>query len=152
MILRGLAVLVLVASAVLAVRSIADRRRTAREIRDLRDDIYVARVAADSCRNAVAYAELSFRRFGDAVDSVRGQVRGFEALDERGVPEERYDEYLEVFNAYNDSVALWDDRVAQLRADEAACRDIIDRHNLLADSLRKRLQPGYDEGYSGPEP
>jgi hypothetical protein len=142
MILRWLAVLVLLASAILAVRSIADRRRTAREILDLRDDIYAARVAADSCRNAVAYAEMSFRRFGDAVDSARGQVRGFEALDERGVPKERYDEYLEVFEAYNDSVALWDDRVAELRADEAACRDIIDRHNRLADSLRKRLRPG----------
>jgi hypothetical protein len=150
--LRWVAVLVLLASAVLAVRSLADRRRTAREISELRDDIYVARVATDSCRNAVAYAEMSLRRFGDAVDSVRGQVRSLEALDERGVPEERYDEYMRLFNAYNDSVALWDDRVAKLRADEAACRSVIERHNLLADSLRRRLRPGSREEGSKPVP
>ena len=139
--LRWLAVAALFVAVFLGVRSVADRRAMSREIRVLRDEIYVARVAADSCRNAVAYAELSFRRWGDAVDSVRGEVRRLEDLDERGVPEERYDEYMELFTSYNDSVAAWDNRVAELRAGEDACRTIIDRHNRLADSLRTRLRP-----------
>lgn len=149
--IRWLAVLLVLTATLLAGRSLAARREALREIDRLRQEMYVARVAADSCQNAVAYAEMAFQRFNARVDSVRGEVRDLEALDPRGVPEERYDEYMQLFDAYNDSVATWDDRVARLQGDEAACRTIIDRHNDLADTLRSRLRDlsGGEESETG---
>ena len=145
MIVRWLVVLAVVALSIVAGTSIADQRRTAREIRNLRDSIYVARIAADSCQNALAYAEMTFRRYGTVVDSLRAEVRAFEALDERGVPAAQYDRYLDTFDRYNDSVGAWEDRAAALKEDETACRAVIDRHNTLADSLRERIEADASE-------
>jgi hypothetical protein len=143
--LRWVGVLVMLGTAILAGTSIADRRRALREIDDLRGRIYSARVAADSCQNSVAYEEMSFRRYNTVVDSLRREVRSFEAMDDRGVPEEAYDQYLELFEGYNDSVGSWEERAERLRVDEAACRAIIDGHNALTDSLRRRLLPEPEE-------
>ncbi len=138
--LSALAVVAVLILAVLAGRDILDRRRTVREIRDLRDRVYRARVSADSCRNELAYEERLFRRFDTVVDSLRRQVRDYERLDERGVPEAEYEEYLRHFEGYNDSVAVWHDRATALRESEAACRAFIEGHNALADTLRRRLR------------
>ena len=125
--------------AALGARDILDRRRTVREIQSLRDQVYRGRVSADSCRNELAYQERLFRRFDTVVDSLRRKVRDYERMDERGVPEAQYEEYLRQFEGYNDSVAVWRGRAAGLRATEAACRTFIEGHNALADSLRRRL-------------
>lgn len=117
-----------------------ERRRTVKEIRALRDSLYRVRVAADSCRNEVARAERTFRSFDGVVDSLRGEVRAFEELDERGVPEEEYEVYLEAFDGYNESVADWRTRADSLRARDVACRRIVELHNALSDSLRGRLE------------
>lgn len=132
----GAVVLVVV---VLGARALAEERRTIAEIQALRDGVYAARVSADSCRNELAYAETRFRRFDAVVDSLRQEVRGYEALDPRGVPEERYDEYMERFDGYNDSVAVWEARAEALRAADETCRSLVVRHNELADTLRGRL-------------
>lgn len=137
--LAVLGALALVTVSVFLVRDLLDRRRTVNEIRDLRDQVYRARVTADSCSNELAYQERLFRRFDTVVDSLRGEVRAFERMDERGVPEQHYDTYMQQFEGYNDSVAVWRRRAAELRASETACRDFIDVHNTLADSLRRRL-------------
>ncbi len=138
--LAALGVLILVVVGALGGRDLLERRRSVNEIHDLRDGVYRARVSADSCRNELAYQERLFRRFDAVVDSLRGAVRDFERMDERGVPEERYDEYLEHFEGYNDSVAVWRARAAELRETEAACRTLIEGHNALADSLRTRIE------------
>jgi len=143
--------LVLATASVLGVRELLDRRHAVNEIRGLRDQVYRARVSADSCRNELAYQERLFRRFDTVVDSLRGEVRAFERLDARGVPEEHYETYLEHFEGYNDSVAVWRSRAAELRRSEAACRTLIEAHNVLADSLRMRLDSG-GVGASGPAP
>lgn len=135
-ILVGLACVVVVVAGVL---NIMDNQRTRREIEGLRRGIYTARLAADSCRGTLRLEESRFRDFGDAVDSLRSEVRDFEQVDPRGVPEAQYAEYLERFNAYNDSVAAWDARTAELRENEAACRTLVEDHNALSDSLRRRL-------------
>jgi hypothetical protein len=137
--LAVLAAFAVVSAGVLATRSLLERSHTVNELRTLRDQVYRARVSVDSCRNELAYQERLFRRFDTVVDSLRGEVRAFESLDERGVPEDRYEEYLELFEGYNDSVAVWRGRAAALRETEAACRTFIDEHNILADSLRNRL-------------
>ena len=137
--LATVAVAAAVIVAALGARDVLHRRRTIREIRDLRDQVYRARVSADSCRNELAYQERLFRRFDTVVDSLGREVRGYERLDARGVPEARYEEYLRHFEGYNDSVAVWRGRAAALRATEAACRTFIQDHNAIADSLRRRL-------------
>jgi len=132
--------------AVLGVRAYQEERRLLEEITGLRDEVYRARVSADSCRNELAYEETLFRRFDEVVDSLRGEVRSYEALDERGVPEERYDEYLEQFEGYNDSVEEWERRAEGLRSTEQTCRALVTDHNALADSLRGRLTELVPEG------
>lgn len=138
------AVLILLSAAgaaivVAGMLNIQDNMRTRREIEDLRSRIFLARLAADSCRGSLELAESRFRDFDSAVDTLRSQVRDMEALDPRGVPEERYDEYLQRFQAYNDSVGAWQARVEALQASEEACRTLVVRHNELSDSLRRRL-------------
>lgn len=137
-----LRVFVLAAAAVVVmagVLNIRENQRTSREFEALRRDIAMARMAADSCRGSLLLQEADFQDFGEAVDSLRGVVHDFEAMDPRGVPEARYEEYVARFNAYNDSVSAWDTWVDSLRATEAACRVLVERHNLLSDSLRRRL-------------
>jgi DNA mismatch repair ATPase MutS len=133
------------------ISRLVERRATVREIRALRDGIYESRIAADSCRFSLAVEEGRLQRFSDLVDTLHAEVRDFEALDPRGVPEERYDAYLERFHAYNDSVAEWEARAERLRAHESECHAIIEVHNALSDSLRRRVaeelpERGGDEG------
>jgi hypothetical protein len=138
--LPALGGLLLVAMVVVGMLNIVDHQRTLREVRALQGRIYQARVAADSCRNTLAYQEDRFRAFDRRIDSLRARVRAFESLDERGVPEEQYQEYLRHFDAYNDSVATWRARADSLRSTETACRSLVAAHNLLTDSLRERLE------------
>lgn len=137
--LRVFVLAVAAVAMVAGVLNIRDNQRTNREFEALRREIALARMAADSCRGSLMLLEADFQSFGESVDSLRTEVRGLEALDPRGVPEARYDEYMERFHAYNDSVSAWDARVDSLRAAEAACRVLVERHNLLSDSLRRRL-------------
>jgi hypothetical protein len=134
---------------VAGVLNIMDNQRTRREIEGLRRGIYTARLAADSCRGSLLLEESAFRDFGSALDSLRGAVRDFESMDPRGVPEAQYRDYMERFNAYNDSVAGWEVRAQTLRDNETACRALVEEHNALSDSLRRRL---VDEGTEVPPP
>ncbi len=118
---------------------ILDRQSTLAEIQRLRDDLYRARVAADRCRNSLQTSEASLRNLGLALDSMRSRVDSFEALDRRGVPANRYPEYLDLFDSYNDSVGVWEDRERRLRAAETACRETIEAHNAISDSLQTAL-------------
>ena len=136
LILAGVA---LVLAAVEGSFALLQRRRTLQELRDLQDRVYTARVSADSCRNELAYSDRLFQRYDTFVDSLRRDVRGYEAMDSRGVPREMYDEYLARFHAYNDSVASWHRKADSLKARQAVCRQLAEAHNLLVDSLRRRL-------------
>lgn len=139
-ILTALGLLAVAAVTIIGIRGQLERKRIVDEINRLRTRVYMARVSADSCGNELAYQERLFRHFDDVVDSLRGKVRDYESLDARGVPEDRYDEYMEHFDGYNDSVAAWRAKADSLRATEDACRMFIARHNGLADSLRIRLE------------
>lgn len=136
MALGGLAALV---AAGFAGSSILERHRFAREMELLREALHGARFSADSCRISLAYEEQSLRLFDELVDSLRAEVRGMEDPEMGGVPEEVYPEYLEAFEAYNDSVASWQPKVDSLRTRESACRSLVERHNQLSDSLRARF-------------
>jgi hypothetical protein len=67
-------------------------------------------------------------------------MEGYEDPDRGGVPQAEYQAYLESFEAYNDSVAAWQSRADSLRAMEAACRALVEAHNVLGDSIRHKQE------------
>jgi hypothetical protein len=136
LVLAGVAVAV---GAVEGGYRLVERHRTMQELRGIRDQLYTARVSADSCRNELAYAERLFQRYDTLVDSLRRDVRRYEEAAGGRVPRERYDEYLKHFDAYNDSVASWHLKADSLQRRQTACRNLARAHNVLADSLRRRL-------------
>jgi hypothetical protein len=138
-IILGVGVLLLMAVGAVGILSLREKRRVVRELESLREQLLYARVLADSCRIALSWEEQDFLRFDSFVDSLRSRVEGFEDPEQGGVPQEVYPEYMRGFNRYNDSVAVWQDRADSLRAREAECRALAEAHNLLGDSLRRRL-------------
>lgn len=139
-ILMAAGAIAVIVSVGLAGGTILERNRYIREMELLRMELHEARFSVDSCTMALAFEEQSFLLFDEMVDSLRTQVGSFEDPAQGGVPEARYPEYLEVFEAYNDSVALWQPRADSLHATEAACRGLVERHNALSDSLRGRIE------------
>lgn len=116
-----------------------ESQRTTAEINRLREELYRARVASDRCRSSLVTSESSLLTLTATIDSLRDRVDSFEALGGGQVPAERYDEYLMVFESYNDSVATWETRSERLRTAEAACRTVIEHHNAVSDSIQRTL-------------
>ena len=118
---------------------VLERQQTLEEIARLREDLYRARVAADRCRGSLQTSEAALRDLGLAIDSMRNRVDSFETLDRRGVPADQYPDYLELFDSYNDSVEVWEGRERRLRSAETACRETIEMHNSISDTLQTVL-------------
>ena len=116
-----------------------ERQATLERIGQLRDELYRARVASDRCRSSLQTSEAAFRDLGITIDSLRQVIDSFETLDRRGVPAEQYPEYLETFDSYNDSVSVWEGRERRLRAADVACRETIQGHNAISDTLQAVL-------------
>jgi len=139
-ILIGLGALAVIVTAGLAGGSILEQNRFNREMGLLRDALQHARFSVDSCKMYLAQEEQRFLLFDEFVDSLHTQLRSLEDPSQGGVPEARYTEYLEIFERYNDSVAVWENRADALQVSEGVCRDIVLGHNALGDSLRQRLE------------
>jgi hypothetical protein len=139
-ILVTLAALALVILAGLAGGSILERNRRIAEMQALRASLSEARFSADSCKAALAWEEQGFQRFDRLVDSLRAEVESYEDPTRGGVPYEEYDAYMESFTLYNDSVDVWQGRVDSLQLKEAACRALVEAHNNLGDSIRRRRE------------
>jgi hypothetical protein len=128
---------------VMAARGIVlrvERQQVVTEINRLQGDLSRARVNSDWCRNSLSVRETSLRQLGLTIDSMRSGVDDFEAMDSRGVPDARFQEYLGLFDRHNDSVAEWDVREGRLREAERTCRTTIEKHNTLTDSLKGVLE------------
>ena len=119
---------------------LVERQQTAEQINSLREDLFRARQGADRCRSSLESSEVALRELGLTIDSLKNRVDSFEAMDSRGVPAGRYEEYLEIFDSYNDSVEVWEARERRLRAADASCRATIEQHNALSDSLQQVLR------------
>lgn len=105
------------------------------EAEALRDEVRQLRAQLDVCLDRMEASERAFREQEQATESLRSQVDAFEAMDERGVPGDRYQEYLEVFDEYNESLPEWERRGEELRQASETCRELAREHNALADSL-----------------
>jgi DNA repair ATPase RecN len=130
------ALLLLVAAAIYHTA----RRARGPDVADvLRDSLHVVRAAVDTCRVALDQETYRLEAFDERLDSLRGRVRELERIDPRGVPADSYAVYLEAFQTYNDSVPGWEQRADSLREQWQHCRDLTERHNAVADSLRQVL-------------
>lgn len=130
----------LVVGAALIGGPVLERNRWAGEMRQLRLQLNEARWAADSCKAALAREEEGFRAYDRVVDSLRNVVEGFEDPQQGGVPQADYDTYMEQFELYNRSVEEWRTRADRLQENEARCRALIEAHNALGDSIRRRQE------------
>lgn len=137
--LLALALLGLTGAGAWALAVVVAERREAREIGDLQERVRQARAEAETCRLDLATREDAFQRFDARVDSLRDAARLFEGLDERGVPQPRYETYLAAVARYNRAVEAWEVRAEALKNADQTCRSTVEHHNALADSLRNRL-------------
>jgi len=132
------AVLILSSGTIIVVggKRIIEQERMAKEVDRIREGLYRARATAERCQQSIAAGETELVDLGARLDSLRARVDSFEALDIRGVPQDRYETYLGTFNMYNDTASTWEERERQLRVAEASCRSVILEHNALSDSLQ----------------
>lgn len=140
--LMVLVALIVLISAGLAGGTVLERNRQIREMKVLRQRLQQTRFSVDSCRVALAQEEQAFLRFDRVVDSLRNRVEEYEDPSLGGVPQAEYQAYLQVFEAYNDSIPVWEARADSLQASEAVCRALVERHNLLSDSIRQTREQG----------
>lgn len=127
----------------LGVRAWLRNQRTLEAIEALRGEVLTARAATDACTSELALAESVFRQQDAQVDSLRRVVDAAEGPlpgGGRGVPAEGYDAYLESFDEYNAAVGEWEAQVEGIREREGMCRGMVERHNVLTDSLRQVLE------------
>lgn len=139
----GFFVLLAAVYAVFGFRAWLQNRRTLESIEALRGQVLEARVEADRCTSDLALAESVFRQKNAEVDSLRRAVEAAERPlpgGGRGVDAEGYDDYLVTFDRYNAAVREWETQAGEIREREGACREFVERHNLLADSLRRVLE------------
>lgn len=131
------------------VRVNLGERAEVQRLEQMRERLGDLRTEVDDCRLELAREEDAFNRFDARVDSLRELIADFEALDPRGVPGDRYEEYIESFERYNESVPRWQAQADSLQAHLATCRELARRHNLLADSLRTLLDERQEERQGG---
>ena len=110
------------------------------ELAPLRQARLLARQAADSCADVLADVEERFRLAELGIDSLKAAVDGFQTLEGGQVPGERYAEYRDALDAYNEAVPARNELADTLQSQDAACRALVTRHNELTDSLRRRLE------------
>lgn len=128
-----------VAAILLAVIVVVDLVRPVspeQQLRMLRRELRVQRAAADSCLDALRLEESALRSSDARFDSLRAVIEAFEGLDPRGVPADSYDAYIDAFNAYNEAIPAREEAGETLQVNWAACREIVESHNQLADSAR----------------
>ena len=125
---------------VIAARFVVEQDRRVDELEALGSNLEQARSAAEACGRALALEREGFFRLDGVVDSLRTAMEGFEDPDQGGVPQAEYHEYLQTFELYNDSVDAWQPRADSLQASEARCRALVEAHNALSDSVRRRRE------------
>lgn len=137
-VLIGVAVVLVGGLGALGVQRMVERQQTVTEIERLRDELYRSRVAADRCRSSLQTSEAALRSLRGAIDSLRVEVDDYEIASGQ-VPRSLYEEYMGAFEAYNDSVEVYEGRERRLRTAEASCRATIEEHNALSDTLQTVL-------------
>lgn len=139
-ILAGAVVLTsLVTGAVSIVGQVVDNSIRA-QAEELRDSVREARADLNGCLEGLDGKERRFRSHERATNFLRHRVDELEALDDRGVPRDRYDEYLDVFDRYNEAVPEWERLGDSLQVLSATCRSLAQEHNERVETLSRFLE------------
>ena len=112
---------------------------TRKTIESARDSLRVLRSEAEACRAGIRQGEVEFRDYEGEVAALRERIRNLESLHPDGVPGDSYAVYLEVVNSFNLAVPDWSERVDTLQAGWSTCREVVEAHNVMADSLQRLL-------------
>ena len=140
-VLAGTVVLVsLVTGAVSIVGQVVDNSRRA-QAEELRDSVREVRADLNTCLDELDAKDRRFQSHQRVTSFLRNRVDELEGLDDRGVPRERYEEYLDVFDRYNEAVPEWRRLGDSLRVISTACRTLAQEHNerlaILTDFLEE---------------
>lgn len=112
---------------------------TRETIEAARDSLRVLRNEAEACRAGIRQGEVEFRDYEGEVAALRERIRNLESLHPDGVPGDSYAIYLDLVNSFNLAVPDWSERVDTLRAGWSSCREVVEAHNVMADSLQRLL-------------
>lgn len=106
---------------------------------NLRSEIDALQERVDECLARRGALEARFRQAVDRTEALGERVRELESLDPDGVPAERYAEYLELFDEYNESIPEWERLGEALREEGERCRRLADAHNDRLGRLRELM-------------
>jgi len=109
------------------------------EIEAARETLRELRTQAEACRAGIRQGEVEFRDYEGEVTALRARIRDLESLHPDGVPGDSYAVYLELVNSFNLAVPDWSEKVDTLQAGWSSCRDVVEAHNAMADSLQRLL-------------
>jgi hypothetical protein len=130
----------------------ADRRAEADSPRAraeaMRQEVRAAQAEAEECLAALELARSRFEAQTRQTEALGARIRRLEALDDRGVPADSYDVYLETVERFNASIEGWELRGEAVTEEREECLAVVEDRNLLADSLRRIL---VEMGYLPPE-
>lgn len=112
---------------------------TRAEAEGLRDEVRGVRSELEVCLDDLDRIERAFRSHERSTQWLRERVESFETMDARGVPSDRYDEYLATFDRYNESLPEWERLGAAVQQLSGKCRLLAEEHNQRADSLASFL-------------
>ena len=105
----------------------------------LRSEIDALQGRVDECLARRGALEARFQQAMDRTEALGERVRELESLDPDGVPAERYAEYLELFDEYNESIPEWERLGEALREEGERCRRLADAHNDRLERLRELM-------------
>jgi len=106
---------------------------------ELRAEIRELQGQVDHCLAQRSSLEARFQNAMDRTEALRSRVGELEGLDPDGVPAERYEEYLEVFDEYNESIPEWERLGEAVREQGARCRGLAEAHNRRLERLQEIL-------------
>ncbi len=102
-----------------------------------RERMLEVRSALDRCMTQLDRWEQSFWSHERETTLLRSQIERFESLDPEGVPMDRYEEYLDVFEQYNEAIPIWEARADSVRAQHQRCGTLAERFNEKRDALER---------------
>jgi hypothetical protein len=129
-----------------------DARERRLRMEGLRAQLAAMRTASTECVANLSREQADFRAYDLGVDSLRSAIDEDESGPSGGVPGDRYDAYLAVFDRYNRSVAEWQEQADSLELRGQECAELVQAHNLLADSVLGLVEARAAERNGAPPP
>ena len=110
----------------------------------VQNQVRLAQAEAERCLDDLETSSLRFDAQQRETRALEERIEVLQSLDDRGVPADSYEVYLEAVDRFNASIERWEMRGEVLESTQSECRSLVEERNLLADSLREILvEMGY---------